>query len=441
MDFVSILRGLVGVLFLLTLCYTLSTNRKKISWRLVGVGILLQLLFALFVLKTWIGQTIFGAISTGFVALLSFTTEGSKFVFGALALNPETTGSFGFFFAFQVLPTIIFFASLMAVLYHLNIMQKIVQGMAWVMTRLMGTSGAETLSVAANVFIGQTEAPLVVRPYIASMTRSELYTLMVGGMATIAGGVMAAYVQMLGASYARAKGWAVDAGQVQFAGHLLTASIMAAPATLVISKMLIPETGEPLTKGKIKLGIEKAYENVLEAAAGGAGDGVRLAINVAGMLLAFIALIALLNFLLAFIGDISGLNTLLANSFGVKQKLSLELIFGMIFQVVAFIIGVPWHDAFHVGSLMGTKLVLNEFVAYKGLSDMIPMKIISEKAATIASYALCGFANFSSIAIQIGGISPLAESRRSEIASLGLLTVLGGTVSTLMTASIAGMLM
>lgn len=433
MDITSILRGLIGLVFVVGIAVAFSNNRKLIDWKMVLTGIGLQFLFALFVLKTTLGREIFGTLSAGFVLLLNFTLQGAKFVFGPLA-----EGGSGFVFAFQVLPTIIFFASLMAVLYHFGIMQRVVQGIAWVMAKVLRTSGAESLSVAANVFIGQTEAPLVVRPYIATMTRSELLTMMIGGMAHIAGGVMAAYVQMLGVAYAKARGWDVTTAQVQFAGHLLAASVMSAPATMIIAKILIPETGDPLTKGTVKLKIEKAHSNVIEAAASGAGDGVRLAINIAGMLIAFLALIALINALLGFIGNTTGLSAVCMQNFG--KPLTLELCFGLVLQFIAFIIGVPWHDALNVGSLMGVKVVANEFVAYSQLSDAITAGGMSEKAITISTYALCGFANFSSIAIQIGGISPLAENRRQDIAQLGLKALLGGTIATWMTATIAGIL-
>lgn len=434
----SVLRGIIGLAILLAIAFLFSNNKKRIDWKLVTTGLIMQIVFAVFVLKTGIGRDIFSAISRVFVSVLSFSTEGAKFVFGPLAVSPETTGSFGFFFAFQVLPTIIFFASLMAIFYYFGIMQRVVQGIAWIMARVMGTSGAESLSVSANVFIGQTEAPLVIRPYIATLTRSELLTIMIGGMAHISGGVMAAYVQMLGVAYAKAKGLPVDAAQVQFAGHLLTASIISAPATMLVAKMLIPETEESLTKGTVKLKIEKSHSNVIEAAASGASDGVKLAINVAGMLVAFIALIALFDYLLISFGYWINVNSYLQLNFG--QPLSLELLFGLVFRFIAFAIGVPWKDSLQVGSLMGIKLVLNEFVAYSRFADLIPLNKLSEKAITIATYALCGFANFSSIAIQIGGISPLAENRRSDIAKLGLKAVLGGTIATWMTATIAGVL-
>jgi len=438
MDILSLIRGLGGLVFVTALAFAFSGNRSKINWRLVLVGIILQFAFAFLVLQTTIGRDVFFQISRFFVVLFNFAGEGAQFVFGPLAKSAGTEGSMGFFFAFQVLPTIIFFASLMAVLYFLGIMQRVVQGMAWVMARLMRTSGAESLCVAANVFIGQTEAPLVIRPYIAGLTQSELLTIMTGGMAHISGGVLAAYMQLLGTAYAQSQGIALDQSQILFAGHLLAASIMAAPATMVVAKMLYPETDTPSTLGTVRVKIERTHANVIEAAAGGAGDGLKLALNVAGMLIAFIALIALLNWLLGWIGGFTGLNAVCTTNFG--KPLSLELLFGLVFQFIAVIIGVPWKDALNVGSLMGIKLVLNEFVAYMRMADQVGAGLLSQKAIIIATYSLCGFANFSSIAIQIGGISPLAENRRGDIAKFGLKAVLGGTIATWMTASIAGIL-
>ncbi len=437
MDIASILRGCAGLVLVTAMAYAFSANRKSINWRLVSVGLALQFLFAFAVLKTTIGRDIFSWLSKLFVLLFSFAIDGAQFVFGDLAKGPDSEGTLGFFFAFQVLPTIIFFASFMAVMYYLGIMQRVVQGMAWVMARLMKTSGAESLCVAANTFIGQTEAPLVIRPYLSTLTQSELLTIMTSGMGHIAGGVMAAYMQMLGVAYAKAQGVPIDASQVYFAGHLLAASIMAGPATMAIAKILYPETGEPVTMGRVKVRLEKAHSNIIEAAAAGASDGVRLAINVAGMLIAFIAIIALLNALLGYAGDVTGVNSSLQARFG--RPLSLELVFGFLFQFVAFGIGVPWKDALDVGSLMGVKLVLNEFVAYFKMAQVVEAGHLSSKAIVIATYALCGFANFSSIAIQIGGISPLAENRRGDIARFGITAVLGGTLATWMTASIAGL--
>jgi CNT family concentrative nucleoside transporter len=314
----------------------------------------------------------------------------------------------------------------------------VVQAMAWVMARVMGTSGAESLSNTANIFVGQTEAPLMIRPFLAGMTQSELLTIMVGGMCTIAGGVLAAYVQMLGYSYGAAHGLAIAEAQARFAAQLLAASIMAAPAGLAISKILYPETGEPLTKGTVRIKIEKNASNVIEAAAVGASDGMKLALNVGAMLLAFIALIAMVNFVLTGIGDKTGLNAILQTRYG--QPLTLQLILGLVLRYVAAAIGVPWGEALHVGSLLGTKIVVNEFVGYLGLSSMITAKTLySEKAITIATFALCGFANFSSIAIQIGGISPLAPARQKDLAALGVRAVLGGTLANLSTATVAGM--
>ncbi len=437
MDLLTIARGLIGLIVLIAIAYTISADRKNINWKMVGMGLLMQFVFAFAVLKTTFGKDVFGTISKGFVTLLDFAGKGAEFVFGRLA-HDSGPDSLGFFFVFKVLPTIIFFASFMGVLYHLGIMQKVVQGIAWFMARILKTSGAESLSVAASVFIGQTEAPLVIRPYIASMTKSELYTIMTGGMAHISGGIMATYVIMLATPLSQILGRSLDAVQVQFAGHFLAASIMAAPATIVIAKMLVPETASPQTMGTVKLKVEKTSANVIEAAAGGASDGVKLAINVAGMLIAFIALIALLNALLAWVGSISGLSVIFMEKFG--KPLSLELLFGLVFQVFAMLIGIPLKDSLNVGTLMGVKVVVNEFVAYSKMGELIAAHQLGERSIIIATYALCGFANFASIAIQIGGISPLAENRRSDIAALGIKAVIGGTLATMMTATIAGLL-
>lgn len=426
----DLLRGLLGISVLLGIAFLISNNKRFINWRLVSLGLILQIVFAIFVLKISYGQWFFGQISAVFVTILNFTFQGAEFVFGDLAKGPERDGSFGFFFAFQVLPTIIFFASLMGVLYHLNVMQRVVQGMAWVMAKTMGTSGAESLSVAANVFIGQTEAPLVVRPYISGMTRSELLALQTGGMATIAGGVLAAYVQMLGFSWAQAHGWDVTQAQQLFAGHLLAASVMAAPGALIMAKIMIPETQESETKGSVKAHVEKSAVNVIEAAASGASMGMKLALNVAAMLLAFIALLALVNYILGGVGNVFGI-----------ENLTLEWILGIILAPITFAIGVPWSEAVQVGSLIGTKTVLNEFVAYLQLAELIPQEVLSDKSVIIATFALCGFANFASIAIQLGGIGPLAENRRAELAKNGLRAVLGGTLATMQTATIAGAMM
>ena len=449
MDITGILRGILGLILLVGIAFLFSNNKKNINWRLVISGIILQIIFAVLILKgDYLGQffsplewpkDFFYWVSGFFVLLLNFTTEGAKFVFGNLAISPGQDGSLAMFFAFQVLPTIIFFASLMSIMYYLGIMQRIVQGMAWVMAKFMGTSGAESLSCTANIFVGQTEAPLMIKPFIKGMTKSEILTIMVGGMATIAGGVMAAYIQILGNSYAQTLGIPLDQARQLFATQLLGASVMAAPAALVISKILFPETTEPETKGTVKVKIEKNASNVVEAAANGASDGLMLALNVGAMLIAFIALIALINYLLQGIGDITGWNTTLKEIYG--KPLNFQLILGWVLQFIAFGIGIPWHDALNFGSLLGTKIVLNEFVAYLDLGSMIEAKqILDPKTIMMATYALCGFANFSSIAIQIGGLSPLAPPRKPDIAALGLKAVLGGSLATLMTATLAGIL-
>ena len=412
--------GIFGLAVLISIAFVLSSNRKAVDFKLVASGVSLQLFFAILVILVPGGREFFEGLSRIFVRIISFAMEGSAFIFGSLA-DPS---NLGFIFAFQVLPTIIFFAALMSVLYHIGLMQKIVQAMAWVMLKVMRISGSESLSVAANVFVGQTEAPLVVRPYIAKMTESELFTMMVGGMATIAGGVLAAYITMLGG--------ADEAVRIFYAKHLLSASIMAAPATIVIAKLLKPEVDESLTRGKVTLHVEKTATNVIEAAANGAADGVRLALNVGGMLLAFIALIAMIDYPLGWIGQISGIEA------ATGTPMSLSMILGYLLSPLAWVIGVPWQDAITVGGLIGEKAVTNEFVAYAHLKEI--QHTLSPKALLISTYALCGFANFSSIAIQIGGIGGLAPERRSDLARLGLRAVLGGTLATMMTATIAGVL-
>ena len=416
----QILFGLFGLACLIAIAWLFSEAKRSVDWRLVGTGVALQIVFAIFVLMTPWGASIFGALSEGFVKLLGFTSQGSQLIFGDLA-KAETLG---FIFAFQVLPTIIFFAAFMGVLYHLGVMQAVVKGMAWVITKAMRVSGAETLSVCANAFIGQTEAPLVIKPYVSSMTRSELLTLMVGGMATIAGGVLGAYVLMLGGSD--------PAAQAEFAKHLLTASIMAAPATLVIAKILCPEAGKPVTLGKVEVEVEKTTANVIDAAAAGASEGLKLALNVGAMLLAFTALIALINAPIGWLSEITGLSA------AIGKPVDLSVLLGYVLAPIAWVVGVPWEDANAVGGLIGTKVVLNEFFAYNQLSTI--KEGLGENSIIIATYALCGFANFSSIAIQIGGIGSLAPERRADLARFGLKAVLGGSLATLMTATIAGVL-
>ena len=418
--------GLFGLVMLIGIAWSFSNNKKSVDWKLVVTGVSLQIAFAALVLLVPGGKDVFNALGNGFVKVLSFVNAGSNFIFGDLMSIPK----YGFIFAFQVLPTIIFFAALMSVLYHLGVMQVIVRAMAWAITKVMRVSGAETTSVCASVFIGQTEAPLTVRPYISKMTESELITMMIGGMAHIAGGVLAAYVGMLGGGD--------PVQQAFYAKHLLAASIMAAPATMVVAKLLIPETGTPLTRGTVKMEVEKTTTNVIDAAAAGAGDGLRLALNIGAMLLAFIALIALLNWPLTWIGDVTGLSALLG------KPTDMATLLGYLLSPIAWLIGVPWQDANVVGGLIGQKIVLNEFVAYLQLADIVNGKVagvvLTDQGKLIATYALCGFANFSSIAIQIGGIGGLAPDRRQDLARFGMRAVLGGTIATLMTATIAGVL-
>jgi len=448
MNITSILRGFFGILLILGIAFLFSNNKKRISWKLVGKGLLIQFIFAIFIiygekLRSWFfilgcPKDIVNWIGGAVITLLKFITEGSKFVFGNLAVSSGSE-SLGYFFAFQALPTIIFFASLTAVLYYLGILQMIVKGMAYMMSKILGTSGAESLSNTANIFIGQTEAPILIKPYLGTMTKSELLTIMVGGMATVAGGVMAIYIQMLGQAMAEIHKIALQQAQLKFAVHLITASVMAAPASIVIAKILYPETEEPKTRGTVKLKVERTASNVIEAAASGASDGMKLALNVGAMLIAFIAFVYFINYFFLILGSVTGINTWLIKQFG--QPLSMQLILGVGLKYLAIGIGIPVQDAFKFGSLFGTKIVLNEFVAYIDLVNLIKEGALSEKGVIMSTYALCGFANFASVAIQIGGISPMAPHRRKDISALGMKAVLGGALVTLLTATLAGILL
>jgi CNT family concentrative nucleoside transporter len=448
--------GVLGIAVMIGLAVLMSHDRKRINWRLVASGVALQVVFGLLVLKTTVGRNIFATLGDWITALLGFQEQGARFVFGNLvqsnvpvgtpdAATGALDGSMGLmantgaFFAFNVLPTIIFFSALMSVLYYLGVMQLIVKGLAWGMQKTLRTSGAETLSASGNIFLGQTEAPLLIKPFVATMTRSELNTVMVGGFATVAGGVLAAYVGML-------------SGMLPgIAAHLLAASVMNAPAGLYLSKILVPETGVPLTAGSIdvpdaSVAAEKprsgwprffqrksqsAESSVIEAAANGAGQGVQLAINVAAMLMAFIALVALLNAGLGWIGGMVGLD-----------GLSLQSILGTLLRPLAWVMGVPWQDTAYVGGLIGLKTSLNEFVAYAQFAgDLGAGQAIDPRSAIILTYALLGFANFSSIGIQIGGIGGLAPERRGEIAALGLRAMIAGNLAAFISACLAGMLM
>jgi CNT family concentrative nucleoside transporter len=429
-------RSLGGLLVLTGLAWLLSVDRSRVPWRLVAWGLGLQILFAAFILKTPIGEGIFSAANTVVVALLGFTVDGARFLFGNLVFDqvpiglgtagqgtftpiPGQVASTGAFFAFNVLPTIIFFSSLVAILYHLGIMQVAVKGIAWLMQRTMKTSGAETLSAAGNIFLGQTEAPLLVRPFVERMTSSELMCVMAAGFAGVAGGVMAAYVGMLLGTFP------------DIAGHLMAASVMSAPAAIVVSKLMWPETESPETANTLEIHVEKTDPNVVGAAARGASEGLYLALNVGAMLLAFVALVYMLNGILGWATGLVGL-----------EGVTLEAILGWLLAPLAWIMGVPWDDAPTIGSLIGVKTVLNEFYAYlqlggtlSGAHDLHPRSIV------IATYALAGFANFASIGIQIGGIGAMAPSRRNDLARLGLRAMVAGSIATFMTASIAAMIL
>lgn len=430
------LRGLAGLTFIVTLAYLFSNNRKSVDWRLVGVGILLQLLIGLIIGKVELAQQAFLYLSSKFVTFLSFAQKGAEFLYGDLAKNsaddPEAKHSLGFLFAFQALPTVIFFSAISAGLYYLGILQKIVFGFAWLMAKTMRLSGSESLSAAANIFMGQTEAPLLVKPFISAMTRSELHCLMVGGMATIAGSVLGAYVSFLGGG---------DAGQqAVFASYLLSASIMNAPAAIVLAKLFMPEDERESIDRQLKVNKDLIGVNFIDSLATGAADGLKLALNIGAMLLAFIAVIYAINWILVDgIGDATGLNQFVATSTnGAFDGFSLQYILGQVFRVFAFAMGVEWSETLQVGSLLGQKVVINEFVAYIDLAEMKRGGLLSEKSIRIATYALCGFANFSSIAIQIGGIGGMAPNRQGDISRMGFRAMVAATLATMMTATIAG---
>ena len=401
--------GFLGLVVILAFAWLCSSHKRSIRLRTVAWGLGLQFAFALLVLKTPFSQVL-RAISTGVAALFGYANVGSAFVFGKLA----DSDAMGVIFAFQVLPIIIFIASLFSILYYLGIMQVVVRGMAVAMQKVMAVSGAESLNVAASIFMGQTEAPLTIKPFLAGLTESELFTVMTCGMAHVSGAVMAAYVIV---------------GHVEIR-HLLTAVIMTAPATIMLAKIFIPETERPVTMGKVEIQVENTAVNVIDAAAQGAGDGLRLVLNIAAMLIAFLALIAMLNGMLHWAHTLPLLGWL---------PESLEKIFGIVFAPVAWVMGVPWHDASAIGDLLGTRLVTNEFVAFVQLGPM--QKTLDPRSFTIATYALCGFANLSSIAIQIGGIGALAPNRKSDLARLGIRAVAAGSMANFMSACIAGMLL
>ncbi len=426
----SIFRGIIGMVVLIGLSYLLSANRKKINWTTVGFGLLAQLMLAIGVLYIPFVKSAFEFVGGLFINVLNYTNEGSKFLLGGL-MNVDT---FGFIFMFQVLPTIIFFSALTSLLFYLGIIQIVVKGMAVILTKLLKISGAESLSVAGNIFLGQTEAPLLIKAYLEKMTKSEILLVMIGGMATVAGGVLAAYIGFLGGDDPILR--------LHFAKHLLAASVMAAPGAIVISKILYPETEEINTD--VHVSAEKIGNNILDAIANGTTEGLKLAANVAAMLLVFVALIAMVNGLLGWIGDITSLNDTIAASTP-YQKLSLELILGYIFSPLMWLIGVAKEDMAMMGQLLGIKLAASEFVGYIQLADLknpaSATHLMYNKSVIMATYMLCGFANFASIGIQIGGIGSLAPGKRKTLSEFGIKALIGGSIASLLSATLAGMLL
>lgn len=422
----GLFRGLLGMFALLFIAFLLSRNRKGINWKLVGKGILLQIVLALLILKVPFVEVGFDFISKGFVRVVDMAHEGAMFVFGSVVtgeMSPLVKN-----FVTWILPSVIFFSALSSLLYYWGILQRIVFGMAWVMKRLMGLSGSESVAAAGNVFLGQTEAPLLVKPYLGKMTQSEILCLMAGGMATIAGGVLASYIGFLGGEDPDQK--------VFFAKHLLTASLMSAPAAIVFAKILLPETekiNHDLTISKKKLGT-----NALEAITNGTVDGVKLAVNVAAMLIVFVSLIALANYMIGKVGYLTGINDIIAESSDMHSQLSFQYLVGHLLSPIAWLMGVPWQDTMIIGQLLGEKTIINEFVAYPHLGEL--QDEISGKSLIMGTYVLCGFANFASIGIQVGGIGALAPEKKPILAKYGFLSLVAGTLACMMTATMVGML-
>lgn len=438
----EIFRGFLGLIILLLLALAFSNNKKHVNWRLVGAGVLIQLILAFLVFKVPAFASVFEVVARFFTKLLSFTDAGAEFIFGkwpdaaklfALTQSGEVEHTIGYVFAFKVLPTVVFFSALTSLLYYLGVLQKVVFGFAWILSKTMRLSGAESLAAAANIFVGQTEAPLVVKPYISRMTKSEIMCLMTGGMATIAGGVFAAFIGFLGGDD--------PVQQTIFAKHLLTASILSAPAAIVCAKILFPEREEVDTN--LNIDKEKIGTGPLEAISTGTTEGIKLAVNVGGMILVFLAFIAMINyFLFDVFGYYTGLNeTISANT--IYDGLNLQMILGYLFAPLAWVIGIPTSDMVLSGQLLGEKTVINEFIAYLSLKNIIATEAASPflqpRSVVILTYALCGFSNFASIGIQIGGISTIAPNQRGTLAKLGLRALIGGTLACLMTATIAGL--
>lgn len=427
----SLLRGVLGMFVLLLVSYIFSANRKAINWKTVGLGLLIQITIAIGVLKIPFIQARFEDIGQIFVSVLDYTRAGSRFLFEGLVVDMDT---FGFIFAFQVLPTIIFFSALTSVLFYLGVIQKVVRALAWLLTKSLGISGAESLSVAGNIFLGQTEAPLLIKAYLAKMNKSEILLVMIGGMATVAGAVLAAYIGFLGGDD--------EVLRLQFAKHLLAASVMAAPGAIIISKILYPQTEAVNTD--VTVSNEKIGANILDAIANGTTEGLRLAVNVGAMLLVFVAFIAMLNGIFGWIGDVTNINTWIATN-TTYDSFSLEAILGTVFAPLMWLIGVAKEDMMMMGQLLGIKLAASEFIGYIQLADLKnaanDIHFTYNKSVIMATYMLCGFANFASIGIQIGGIGSLAPSQRKVLSEFGIKAVLGGSLASLLSATIAGMIL
>jgi CNT family concentrative nucleoside transporter len=430
-SFTSLWRGVLGMVVLILISFLFSSNRKAINWKTVGIGLTIQLLIAIGVLKVPFVQAIFESVGKIFVKILDFTRAGSQFLFEGLVGDMDT---FGFIFAFQVLPTIIFFSALTSVLFYLGIIQKVVKGMAWLLSKTLGISGAESLSVAGNIFLGQTEAPLLIKAYLEKMNKSEILLVMIGGMATLAGAVLAAYIGFLGGDD--------PVLRLMYAKHLLAASVMAAPGAIVISKILYPQTEEVNTD--VHVSSEKIGANILDAIANGTTEGLKLAVNVGAMLLVFVAFIAMINGILGGVGDFTGLNTWIAGH-SPYDSFSLEAILGTVFAPLMWLIGVETDDIMLMGQLLGIKLAASEFVGYIEFGELKDMANATHfsynKSVIMATYMLCGFANFASIGIQIGGIGSLAPGQRKTLSKFGMKAVLGGSLASLLSATIAGMLL
>lgn len=428
----AILRGIIGIIVLLGIAYLLSSERKAIKWKTILIGLSLQFILAFGVLKIgWVKQ-VFNVMGGFFTAVLEFTESGSLFLFGNLidASNP----TIGYVFALQILPTIVFFSALTSILYYFGIIQRVVKGLAWLLTRALGISGAESLSVAGNIFLGQTEAPLLIKAYLPKMNRSEILLVMTGGMATVAGGVLASYVGFLGGSDPEMR--------LSFARHLIAASVMAAPGAIIIAKLILPQTAS--VDEKIEISDQSVGSNALDALASGTTEGLKLALNVGAMLLVFVAFIAMINGILGVIGGIGGLNETLAPLWG-YDSISLEAILGTIFAPLMYIIGVAKEDLSLMGQLLGIKLVASEFVAYTQLADLKDasnaVHLAYDKSVLMATYMLCGFANFASIGIQLGGIGTIAPSQRKNLSELGFKALIAGSIASLLSATIAGMIL